>query len=79
LENEQMGELIAFKTASRRARLRAAAVDPGTVVFFTGVRQERIKDLECVAAKAVAVRRAGRASVRRSGKCKEKTGAGPKA
>jgi len=73
-----MGELIAFKPARRRARLRAASAGPGTVVFFTGVRQQRLENHKC-AAKASAVQRAGKASMRRSGKRKEKVGAGPKA
>lgn len=74
-----MGELIAFKPAKRRACLRAAPIDLGTVVFFTGVRQERLEGLECVAAKASEVRRARRVTVRQSRKCKGKAGAGPKA
>jgi hypothetical protein len=79
LENEKMGELIAFKPARRRARLRATPGGPGTVVFFTGVRQERFENLEYASAKAVAGRRAGKVPVRRSGKRKERAGAGPKA
>jgi hypothetical protein len=71
-----MGELIAFKPARRRARLRAAPVGPGTVLIFTGVRQERLEGLECAAAKASEARRARRVPVRRSRNCKEKAGAG---
>ena len=74
-----MGELIAFKPARRRAPLRAAPVNPGTVVFFTGVRQERFENLEYATAKATVARRAGKTSIRRPGKRKEKAGAGPKA
>jgi len=74
-----MGELIAFKPARRRARLRATPGGPGTVVFFTGVRQERFENLEYAAAKAIVARRAGKTSTRRPGKRKEKAGAGPKA
>jgi hypothetical protein len=74
-----MGELIAFKPARRGAPLRAAPVGPGTVMFFTGVRQERFENLEYAAAKATVARRAGKTSMRRSGKRKEKVGAGQKA
>ncbi len=74
-----MGELIAFKPARRRARLRASPIDLGTVVLFTGVRQERSESRECVAAKALGGRRAEKVPARRPGKRKEKTGAGPKA
>jgi hypothetical protein len=73
-----MGELIAFKPARRGAR-RAAPGGPGTVVFFTGVRQQRLENHEFAAAKAVAGRRASKVAVRRPGKRKEKAGAGPKA
>ena len=74
-----MGELIAFKLSGRRARLRSAPVDSGTVVFFTGVRQERLEGLECVAAKISEAQRTRRVSVRQSRKCKGKAGARPKA
>ena len=73
-----MGELIAFKLAKRRVR-RATPGGPGTVVFFTGVRQQRLENQEFAAAKAVAGRRASKVPVRRSGKRKEKVGAGQKA
>jgi hypothetical protein len=79
LENEQMGELIAFKPAGRRARVRSAPVDSGTVVFFTGVRQHRLEGPECVAAKVGEAQRARRVPVRQSRKCKGKAGARPKA
>lgn len=73
-----MGELIAFKPARRRARFRASPVDLGTVVLFTGVRQERSESRESVAAKASGGRRSGKVPARRPGKRKEKAGAGPK-
>ena len=79
MENELMGELIAFKPAGRRARVRSAPVDFGTVVFFTGVRQERLEGLECVTAKVSEAPRARRVPVRQSRKCKGKAGARPKA
>lgn len=36
-----MGDLIAFKPATGGVHLRATPIGHGTVVFFTGVRQER--------------------------------------
>jgi hypothetical protein len=39
-----MGDLIAFKPATGSDRSRAAPIDFGTIVFFTGVRHERLKD-----------------------------------
>jgi hypothetical protein len=76
LEKKPMGELIAFKPARRRARLRAAPAGPGTVVIFTGVRQERLEVLECAAAKTSEARRARKIPVRRSRNCKEKARGG---
>ena len=60
LEKKQMGELIAFKPARRCAPFRAAPVDAGTVVIFTGVRQERLESFESVTVKASEARRAPR-------------------
>ena len=73
-----MGELIAFKPARRFAPLRVAPVDTGTVVIFTGVRQERLESFESVTLKASEARRAPRVPVRRARKCKGKAGASPK-
>jgi hypothetical protein len=78
LEKKQMGELIAFKPARRCTPFRAAPVDAGTVVIFTGVRQERLESFESVTVKASEARRAPRIPVRRARKCKGKAGAGPK-
>lgn len=39
-----MGDLIAFKPAPGGVHLRVTPIGHGTVVFFTGVRQERHAD-----------------------------------
>ncbi|MGQ0445006.1 MAG: hypothetical protein ACT4O2_07750 [Beijerinckiaceae bacterium] len=39
-----MGDLIVFKPATGGVHLRVAPIGHGTVVFFTGVRQERHTD-----------------------------------
>ncbi|MGH6800866.1 MAG: hypothetical protein ACRECZ_05525, partial [Methylocella sp.] len=63
--------LIAFKPARVGVPLRAATIDHGTVVFFTGVRQERHKDEDGE------TKRARRVAGRRSGKSGSKPGGGP--
>jgi hypothetical protein len=54
-----VGDLIAFKPATGSVRLGATPIGHGTVVFFTGVRQERHKD------KGRATKRARRDSKKR--------------
>jgi len=66
-----VGDLIAFKPARVGVHLRVAPIGHGTVVFFTGVRQERHID------KAGETKRARRVLGRRSGKSGGKPGGGP--
>jgi hypothetical protein len=66
-----VGDLIAFKPARVGVPLRTAPVGHGTVVFFTGVRQERHNDEDSE------TKRARRVSVRRAGKGGGKPGGGP--
>jgi hypothetical protein len=66
-----VGDLIAFKPARVGVPLRAAPIDHGTVVVFTGVWQERLKD------KGSETKRARRVSGRRSGKSGGKPSGGP--
>jgi hypothetical protein len=65
-----VGDLIVFKPARGSARVGAAPIDHGTVVVFTGVWQERLKD------KGNETKRARRVSGRRSGKSSGKPGGG---
>jgi len=71
LEQKPVGDLIAFKPASAGVHLSAAPISHGTLVFFTGVRQERHKDEDSK------TKRARRVSARRSGKSRGKPGGGP--
>jgi hypothetical protein len=57
-----VSDLIAFKPARVGVPLTTAPLGHGTVVFFTGVRQERHKD------EGSETKRARRVSGRRSGK-----------
>lgn len=65
-----MGELIAFKPATDNVRLKAAPIDFGTIVFFTGVWQERLIE------QGAKAKRVGCVSTKRSGKSRGKSGAG---
>jgi hypothetical protein len=65
-----VGDLIVFKQARGGARERAAQIDHGTVVVFTGVWQERHED------EGSETKRARRVSGRRSGKSGGKPGGG---
>ena len=66
-----MGEIIAFKPDLGGVRLRAAPVRHGTVVVFTGIWQERLKDGDAE------IKRARRVSGRRPRKKIGKRGGGP--
>jgi hypothetical protein len=66
-----VGDLIVFKPARGGARAGAAPIGHGTVVVFTGVWQQRLKD------KDGETKRARRVSGRQSGKSAGKPGGGP--
>ena len=69
-EKKLVGDLIVFKPAGGGVPLRAVPIDHGTVVVFTGVWRERLKD------KGSETKRARRVSGRRSGKSGGKPGGG---
>jgi hypothetical protein len=64
-----MGDLIVFKSARGGARVGAAPIDHGTVVVFTGVWRERLKDKgnETKGARRVSGRRPGKSGGKPSG------------
>jgi hypothetical protein len=66
-----VGDLIAFKSARVGVHLTDAPIGHGTVVFFTGVRQERHID------KAGETKRTRRVLGRRSAESGGKPGGGP--
>jgi hypothetical protein len=73
-----MGELIAFKSARGGVRLRSAPAGHGTVVVFTGIWHERLKDWERLEPKSCEIKRTRRGPERRPRKNNGKATGGSK-